>query len=336
MYDLKHDLRHVLSHTQGMWEELKGANLFVTGGSGFVGTWLLHTFVAANCEFALNARAFVLTRDPEAFLQNRPGLAANRAIEILRGDIKTFSFRSARFPFLIHAAAEYADVAADLAGTRRILELASDRLLYLSSGAVYGMQSAELEQVSEDSQSPSDLATPYAQAKRASERLCLEAAASGLRVVIARLFAFSGPFLPLDKGFAIGNFVRDASAGNPICIDGDGTPIRSYLYAADLAIWLWTLLIKGTAGRAYNVGSDQAISILELAEAVRRVSGSRQDIRLLNNPRMNTKAQRYVPSIQRARSELGLKPLIPLDEGIRRMCEWSRFHEVIAKHMADD
>ena len=170
-----------------------------------------------------------------------------------------------------------------------------------------------------------DPAAAYGHSKRVSEFLCASyAQVYGFAAVIARLFAFLGPHLPLDGNFAIGNFVRDALAGGPIRVHGDGSPYRSYLYAADLAVWLWTLLLRGESAVPYNVGSSSAVTIRELAGRVRDVVEPGAAIEIARPPAPGAPALRYVPSVRRAEEGLGLGAWIPLDEGLRRMAAWHR------------
>ena len=142
--------------------------------------------------------------------------------------------------------------------------------------------------------------------------------------MIARLFAFVGPRLPLDAHYAVGNFIRDALDGNSIRISGDGTPFRSYLYAADLSIWIWTILFRGVPALPYNVGSTRAITISELARIVQSISQTSSGIEIAANPIPGLPAQRYVPATTRAEQGLGLEALISLEEGVRRTFDWHR------------
>ncbi|HSN13747.1 MAG TPA: NAD-dependent epimerase/dehydratase family protein, partial [Anaeromyxobacteraceae bacterium] len=150
----------------------------------------------------------------------------------------------------------------------------------------------------------------------------------GFDAVIARCFAFAGPYLPLDAHYAIGNFVRDALARGPIRVGGDGTPLRSYLYGADLALWLWTLLARGRAARPYNVGSEDAVSIAELARIVARVLDTGRGVEIAKAAVPGRAAERYVPSTRRIREELGLAPTFTLEEAIVRTAAAARAEAV--------
>ncbi len=347
MNPLAEDLDHVLSRTRGIWEELRGRRIFITGGTGFFGCWLLESFAWANDALELDASALVLTRDPDSFRRKAPHLANLRCIEFLTGDVRSFDFPSGEFTHLIHAATETTATSnkdplflfdSIVEGTRRTLEFASKcgarKFLLASSGAVYGRQPPELSHISEGHRGgpdPADSRSEYGEGKRAAEMLCaLYARRFELQPKIARCFAFVGPCLALNAHFAIGNFIRDGLNGGPILVNGDGTPYRSYLYAADLAIWLWTILFRGEPCRPYNVGSEDGVTIRELAEAVARAFPGRE-VRIAAQARTGVPAERYVPSTERARLELGLETTIDLVRSIEKTIDWHRNRQQNAK-----
>lgn len=333
---LANDLDHVLAHTEGVWQELRGARIFLTGGTGFFGCWLLESFAWARDRLQLDASLTVLTRSPRTFRTKAPHLASHAAIQLVEGDVRSFHLPGARFSHVIHAAAEATpdlcrqqpllvlDTIVD--GTRRTLDFAVEagahRFLFTSSGAVYGTQPPEITHLPETYLGGPDLTDEravYAEGKRLAEMLCtVYARQSRIDCLIARCFAFVGPYLPLDAHFAIGNFIRDQVNGGPIQVGSDGTPYRSYLYASDLAIWLWTILTAGKSGRPYNVGSEDSLTIAELASAVSGSLEPRVPVKVLGTPVPGKPAERYVPSTERARSELQLNQLVPLAEAVRR------------------
>lgn len=336
------DVDKVFTRTQPLWPDLKGASVFITGATGFFGIWLLETLLAANREFSLGLRILALSRNPAGFAKKAPHLAHDPAVSWITGDVRNFPFPAGPVTHIIHAATESTsnlnasdpqtmfDVCVE--GTRRVLTLAREkraaRMLFTSSGAVYGRQPPHLSHAPEDftgGPDPLDRRNAYAEGKRAAEFLCglaVSNPAEPVPVSIARCFAFVGPHLPLDVHFAIGNFIRDALAGGPIRINGDGTPYRSYLYAADLAEWLITILLRGQPGRAYNVGSEEAVSIAGLAAYVADVMASerpdreRPQVIVAKQPVPGAAVPRYVPDCGRAAAELGLAVATPLKTSI--------------------
>jgi nucleoside-diphosphate-sugar epimerase len=330
------DLDHVLAHTEAVWDELRGAHIFVTGGTGFFGCWLLESFAWACDRLPLAASMTVLTRSPELFLRKAPHLAAHPAIRLVNGDVRFFDYLDGPFSHVIHAATEanprlcrehpLAVLDSVVEGTRHTLDFAlesgANRFLLTSSGAVYGPQPAAVTHLPETFGGGPDPSVPdsvYGEAKRSAELLCaLYHAQYGLQCLTARCFAFVGPYMPFDAHFAIGNFIGDAISGGPIRVKGDGTPYRSYLYAADLAIWLWTILAKGRPGRPYNVGSERALTIAAIAAEVAGALGPGIRVEIFGTPTPGVAPRRYVPSTARARAELNLRELVPLEAAIRR------------------
>ncbi|MCX7009937.1 MAG: NAD-dependent epimerase/dehydratase family protein [Kiritimatiellaeota bacterium] len=344
---LKDDLDHILAHTEGLWEGLRGQRIFVTGGTGFFGCWLLESFVWANAKLDLNAQAVVLSRNPQAFSLKAPHLFADKAITFHRGDVRDFQFPAGAFSHVIHAATEAsAKLNQDnpllmldtiVEGTRHTLDFAvacgAQKFLLTSSGAVYGKQPPDMTHIPEDyagGPDPLDPASAYGEGKRMAELLCaFYHRQHGIETKIARCFAFVGPYLPLDVHFAIGNFIRDALRGGPIKVKGDGTPYRSYLYAADLAIWLWVILFRGQPCRAYNVGSDEGLNIADLAKCVSRTLSSDVQLVIETTSLKDRRRQRYVPAVKRARHELQLHVWTPVTQAIHKTVECSEVRQAV-------
>jgi nucleoside-diphosphate-sugar epimerase len=337
---LAEDLEHILIQTQGIWDELRGMRIFVTGGTGFFGCWLLESFLWANDVLGLNAEAVVLSRDPEAFRRRAPHLADHPAVRFHAGDVRHFEFPVGNFSHIIHGATEASAklnednpllmFATIVQGTRRTLDFAvqcgAEKFLLTSSGAVYGKQPPDMTHLPEDyvgAPDPGDARSAYGEGKRAAEMLCaIYSEKHKLETKIARCFAFVGPYLPLDVHFAIGNFIRDGLRGGPIVVKGDGTPYRSYLYAADLVIWLWTILCHAESGRPYNVGSEEEISVGDLANTVSKVFRPEVEVHVLSRAVPGKAAERYTPATRRARTELNLQQSIGLESAIKRTVCW--------------
>jgi dTDP-glucose 4,6-dehydratase len=312
--------------------------LFITGGTGFFGKSILDVLLKAGALPGLNDEysLTILSRNPDVFLKTNPRYNTLPAISFIQGDIRDFIFPKGNFDLIIHAATEASatlereqpqemySVCVD--GTRRMLDFARQcgchRFLLTSSGGVYGPQPTDLLNISETF--PCSPVTAYGKGKLAAEQESMEwGTRHGVDVLIARCFAFVGPHLPLNTHFAIGNFIRDCLNNSPIIINGDGTPLRSYLYADDLVNWLFTILLHGRHARPYNVGSEHAISILELAQMVRSCAGATSDIVIGQEPTPGMKPTRYVPCAQRAFEELGVKQTVDLKKAI---CQTLTYH----------
>jgi len=336
---LTDDLNHILARTEPLWHELRGQRILITGATGFFGCWLLESFAWANRRMNLNARAVGLSRHPELLAQKAPHLAQDPAISLHAADVRHGDFPQGAFSHVIHAATEASATLNSEAprvmfdtiveGTRRALQFSiassAARFLFVSSGAVYGKQPPQLTHMSESfngGPDPLDPANAYAEGKRAAELLCALASSPRFATTVARCFAFAGPYMRLDAHFAIGNFIADRLHDRTIRVQGDGSPVRSYLYASDLMVWLWTILFRGQSRRAYNVGSEEALNIATLAREVAAAQPPEVDVDIASMATPGAPVHRYVPCTARAREELGLRVEVPLRDAICRTHAW--------------
>ncbi len=316
-------------------------HVFVTGGTGFFGKALLRYWSAGGLPELIGARFTLLSRDPERFRVGYSELLAGLNVQLVAGDIqRPETLPAGDYTHILHAATDstfgpqltplqrYNQI---VDGTRNILDFAVEhkvgRFLLTSSGGVYGAQPSEMMQMPEGYNGMPDPLNPhhaYSVAKRCAEHLCaLYKESYGLETVIARCFAFVGRDLPLDVHFAIGNFIRDALSAPEITVAGDGAPIRSFMDQRDLAAWLFALLQRGTAGQAYNVGSDEEVCIRDLAHLVRGVLAPEKTVRILGTPTLNSFRNRYVPSIAKASDELGLSLRFSLADSVQEAARYA-------------
>jgi dTDP-glucose 4,6-dehydratase len=327
------DLNHVLNKTKDLWEIVRNKSIFLTGGTGFFGKWLLQSFAYINETLNLNSTITVLTRDPDKFLSQFPYHQNQPSINFIKGDILNFDFPQGNYHYIIHAATE-ADAALNqgqpllmvdtiINGTRRVLDFAKlqpiESFLFTSSGAVYGRQPSHITHAKETDSFPVDINNPnsaYAEGKRLAELYCsIYFSNYKVPVKIARCFAFAGPYLPLDKHFAIGNFILNAIRKEDIIIKGDGTPFRSYLYAADLTVWLWTILLKGENNTPYNVGSDEGFDLKTVANMVAELSPG-INVQVLTKTDPCKPLERYIPDVSFIKESLGVQVSFDLKETI--------------------
>ena len=342
-WSIENDLYGIVESTADVWESLRHASFFITGGTGFIGTWLLETLKLANEHLNLALTATILTRDRNRFSNRAPHLVTYPAFTFINGDVQTFVSPKGHFTHVIHAATDtrYTLCESDpkqifdtiVNGTHRVLDFVvekrCEKVLYLSSGAVYGPQPDGLDKISENYIGSLDFSNPrycYSEGKRAAEMLCgIYEKQFSVEFVVARIFALVGPHLPLDEHYAIGNFIRNAIDHHAIVVNGNGSPVRSYLYIADLIEWLCKLLTAGKPGVKYNVGSEEAISIRSLAEIVARTLGN-GGFETRGETEMGINPGRYIPDTTLIRSELGVHEKVTLQQSILRTALWNGWY----------
>jgi dTDP-glucose 4,6-dehydratase len=333
------NIPNLLPRLQKGFTDLDGARILLTGGTGFVGKWILRTAKLAQENSQVKIELVVPTRQLFALHVQYALQIGCPNVSFVVGNFIEDKVDIGRVDMIIHAATPASAklnaenpsgmLRLNISAMESVLRLANEDtpLLFTSSGAVYGTQAESMTHIPEGTivpNPPKDQLNAYAQGKQAAEQMCRDAGAEGrCKPIIARLFAFGGEYLPRDTHFAIGNFVQNALDRKPIVVNGDGQARRSYLYGADMATWLWSALAHGGIGEPLHIGSERSISILELARCVARVSGEVLNyvpeviVSLPVND--SVPVHQYVPSTLQTRTILEVKEWTTLDETITRM-----------------
>jgi len=348
MTDQRRELvrRNCLEVLEGQAERLaplRKGHVFITGGTGFMGTWLAELLTCLNDQYAFGMRVALLSRQAQSLRESAPHLAARKDVALVEKDARELAELPESTSWLIHAAASpdnrthssdpLETIDSIVGGTRAVMEAAArlpelKRVLNVGSGLSCGAQPLDWPGLPEHFAGHLDFSSAgacYAEAKRLAETLCAAFRNEHrMEIVTARPFAFLGPYQLLSRPWAVNNFVRDGLLGGPIRIQGDGETVRSYMYPSDMAFWLLRILVDGKNGGVYNVGSPDGIKLKDLAVKIADSFSKRPKIEfgVLKGGAPNT--SRLVPDVSSARTALGLGLRTGLDTAIEYTLAWHR------------
>jgi nucleoside-diphosphate-sugar epimerase len=318
-----------------MIPKIKNKKIFITGGTGFIGSWIIDTLIEDNKIWCYdNCRRF----SPKI-----KELLGHKNLKFIKGDILDKAKLKKSLPkdidIVIHLAAiagvssyyliPLETMQVNLIGTYNLLELLKDKKIELfmdfSTSEVYGAYAKNVREDGNTTQgSITDMRWTYSISKLASEKLshCYRHK-YGLPVVSIRPFNIYGPF-QVGEG-AIHIFVTNALKGKNIIIHGDGSQVRAWCYIEDFLDGVFRCIAyrKKAIGNSFNIGTPRAaVTILDLAKRIVKISGSGSRISFKKEDR--TDIEYRVPDISKARKVLGFSPSIDMNEGLKRTIEWYR------------
>lgn len=322
-----------------IFKKLIGQNILIIGATSFVGVWMTEVILYADIKYNLDINLTLLSRNKEKTIE-RFGK------HIASGKIKSIykSLQDVKKEDLSHVQ-QVVNLATLTDSTLGDLQLLDNimlfqtfwslldinkvqNILFTSSGAVYGKNLEKLTYLKENdtnnfNNSYKNLG--YGLGKLSSEFLGFEwSKRDNINFKVARLFSFSGAFLPLNSSYVIGNFVKNVLNNEPLLIKNPGKVYRSFLYGADMALWLWKVLVDGN-NTVYNVGSDQEITTIELANTISEISYGERRVEVVAENIGNDES--YIPDIEKIKKELIVEIKYDLKESIIKMINWNKKYE---------
>ncbi len=341
---IEQDCEQVVAGKLDQLAGLRGETLLITGGTGFVGTWITELVIHLNDHYNFGARVKLLSRQELDSRTVTPHLMGRNDVEFIRQDVRAITDLPEDVTLLIHAAASpdtrlhasdpLRTIRTITQGTDAVLAAAArlprlKRIMNVSSALIYGSQPWEVKDMAENYGGGlldcASMLSSYAEAKRLGETLVAAYRNEHrLPIVNMRPFAFIGPYQRLDRPWAINNFIRDGLLGGVIRILGDGETVRSYMYASDMAFWSLRILLSGAVGCSYNVGSPDGIRLRTLAEKIATCFPGPIQIECRGLIDGKGKRSKMIPNVSAGESQLGLSVNVDLDSAIRQTILWNQ------------
>ncbi len=299
--------------------------VLITGGAGFIGSHLADRFLSEGHQVVVMDNLLTGTTDNIAHLNGRPDFS------FVRHDVTNYIYLAGGLDAVLHFASPASPVdylrfpiqtlKVGALGTHNALGLAmakNARFLLASTSEVYGDPLVHPQP--EDywgNVNPVGMRGVYDEAKRFAEALTMAYHRyHGVDTRIVRIFNTFGPRMRLNDGRAVPNFITQALRGEPLTVYGDGSQTRSIVYIGDEVEGIYRLLMceAAEAAEPVNIGSPFEMTVLELAELIRELTGSRSPLEHRPLPADDPKVRRA--EIGRAQALLGWSPLVPAREGL--------------------
>jgi len=351
------DLDSMCANLKEEFACLSGKRLLITGGAGFLGHYFVQAALHWNNQVHPEAhpiKVVIYDSCVRGMPQWLSKLEGDPNLTLIRHDIRNpLPSEMGDFQYIIHAASiasptyyrrdPIGTMDANVNGLRMLLEYSRGQkekgrpvegFLFFSSSEIYGDPSSDSIPTPETYRGLVSCTGPracYDEAKRYGETLCVNFAQQlGIPVKVARPFNNYGPGLKISDRRVIPDFARDIMDGRDIVMLSDGSPRRTFCYAADAVTGYYKVLTKGHTGEAYNIGVEvPEISMVELAEKLaglakelfgykgKVIRQASQDTNyLIDNP------NRRCPVIMKARAHIGYNPTVSLGEGLKRSLIW--------------
>lgn len=338
--ELRQDCLNASKNQPNVRKKLGLTRIAITGGTGFLGTWIAETIAALNDEYDLKIVLDLYARNTSEWEKKYTHLSDRADIRLNSQDIRSpfkfqfdtnFVIHAAGVPNnRVHASDPLRVVQTTIDGINNTLEAASQldklsRFINVSSGLVNGVPNHP-GALKETDYFPVPLGQPhlvYVDAKRSAESIAA-VYRSQFRMPIStiRPFTFIGPYQAIDRPWAINSFLGDALAGRDIRIHGDGNTRRSYLYGSDAAWWTLAALVNGVDGGLYNVGSPSPISHFELAQLVCKKITPHPIISINTASLSHGRQDDLFPNLTHTQHDLGVMQTCSLEQAINKTWRW--------------